>query len=853
MRAVTFGFLRHSLVLTSLVGWLLVGAIPGNVAGQTESAAKYVDHVYHDDDGDHRYVVYVPAGYRADRPVPGLMFLHGAGERGTDNRLQLDVGLSPYIQARRGDFPFLAIFPQCEDLHSRLLGGWSADSPDGARALKILDQVLADYRVTGDKVGLVGWSMGGYGAWNLAAAAPEKFSAVLALSGGGNPENVEPLKSVPVWAVHGELDRLIPPAESARMVDALNQAGGQATLTTLPGAGHDLFSSVFETNAAFDWLREPTKEPSLKTAANAPRYVPAPVPFVPAVEIPNAIAVRLGNKSLKSLSYGMVDIVPANALVGRLNDMFDSTTAAGRSFSVRFAGISYSARLARVEVQAFAPDRLSIQLGVVNANLMIAGTSISGARQSAQTGPINISVGYNGPVWLSMDVTPYIDTQERRVRLRLNGASFPIPPNNYAVSAPAGVSTQGFGMTQERVVSGLMGGLYGARGRVEGQVISIAPQILAQLEEQLRFPDSSPFLAGVWPLPVYAPRARLWPQEIRTDASGINLVMGLTAAAYDHRKPKEPRVARVEGATLNRLSDSGDLEVSLAPGILQPLTELVVDRDLARIDVLDAPNQSFAKLADRTFLEEVIPAVKSLPESTELRAEFAMREPMEAGSSAAGGPFAFRLPRSQLMVSTREAGQKKWTPFAEFTLSISQPVSPELLKPAFDRRQIKLAWAENPEVTVSGKLFGAAEGSDASLNTDRFKEEFVSAWKQWTSAAPAADSEVPDIVFGPTRLRLQGLEWNAPLVAARFATPGVRVTNLAEVPFTYETKGPYSGWGGPYTLKTGESHQFDIAYDLTYRRVTDGQVVLFTLANGSHSEFRTPKKGGPPQLFQAKP
>jgi hypothetical protein len=69
----------------------------------------------------------------------------------------------------------------------------------------------------------------------------------------------------------------------------------------------------------------------------------------------------------------------------------------------------------------------------------------------------------------------------------------------------------------------------------------------------------------------------------------------------------------------------------------------------------------------------------------------------------------------------------------------------------------------------------------------------------------------------------------------------------------YETKGPYSAWSQPFSLRPGESTHFNIAYPLLFRRVTaDNLVEMYTLPAGSYSEYRVPLSGGKAQLFQAK-
>ena len=110
-------------------------------------------------------------------------------------------------------------------------------------------------------------------------------------------------------------------------------------------------------------------------------------------------------------------------------------------------------------------------------------------------------------------------------------------------------------------------------------------------------------------------------------------------------------------------------------------------------------------------------------------------------------------------------------------------------------------------------------------------------------------AKVPDLDFGLTKLRLSNAGWATPHIFATFTPPGVKLTNLTEVDFIYETKGPYSDWSNAkYKLEPGKSHEFDISYPLTCRR--NGEI--YTLAPGSHSEFRVPLKGGDPRLFQAK-
>lgn len=843
-------FLRGGVVCLLLWGWLL--ALPA-------AAQQFVERSFQDAEGTHKYQVFIPAGYSAERPPPAILFLHGAGERGTDGKKQTLIGLGPYIKAWGPRFPFLAVFPQAEDTDGRLLTPWTAGQPDGERALKILDAAVKDYRIDPRRVALVGWSMGGYGAWSLGAAYPERWSAVVPISGGGDPAQVTRLKDVPVWAFHGARDALVPVSESRTLVEALQSAGGKVNFTEFPRGGHVIFEETFANENLLRWLADPVNGPQELAKTTTPLQV-APPPFVPALEIPDVVGIRLGNEALNALSYAAPQMIPPEMLQGRLNDMFDSTTAQGRSFSVRFSGISYYGQLERVQIRATGPNRVNVQLGLRNITLSIGGTYISGARQSARTGPINIGIGHNRTVWLSLDVAPTVEN--RQLRLRLLGSNFSIPPDTYYVTQPAGVSVQGLGMTQERVTSSVVSGLYGARYRVENEVRAIVPSIVQELERQLKLTDPGPIVAAMWPLPVFEPNLQAYPAKVSTDADGISVVLGITASSFDiAAAPGRVQTATVQGVSLADLKGV-DLGVAVAPDVMQPLSKLLIDDGLARINLLDLPEKSFHRLADRSTLEEVLPGLKDLGSDVAVRSVLKFRAPLEIGLSAAGGPaetagnaipLSFQIPQATVEVSTKaNMPEAKWIPFAAFDLQIGETMLASLQRPNHQHRLLDLAFQEGAKIEGSGRYVAEGVAPNTPLDSERFVSLFRESWTTWTQNQPTAATVVPDVEFARTKLRMQSLSRAGSGLAGSFEIPTIKLTNLSDEPFVYETKGPYSDWGGPYTLKPGESQEYKIPYPLTYRRSGAGLNEVYTLFTGTHSEFRVPASGGRPQLFTAR-
>ena len=105
-----------------------------------------------------------------------------------------------------------------------------------------------------ERIYLMGTSMGGYGAWQLAMTMPEYFAALIPICGGGMRWNVSRLLQIPVWAFHGTKDPTIPMEESVLLVDELNRIGGDARLTRLEGVGHNCWDYVYAQKELFEWV-----------------------------------------------------------------------------------------------------------------------------------------------------------------------------------------------------------------------------------------------------------------------------------------------------------------------------------------------------------------------------------------------------------------------------------------------------------------------------------------------------------------------------------------------------------------------------------------------------------------------
>ncbi len=212
-----------------------------------KSEHGFLNKVFKDKDEESKYVLFVPPSYKGDTAFPVILFLHGAGERGTDGKKQAKVGLGKAIKDKKQDFPFIVVFPQAQKT-------WQASSPDGKRAVAILDDVQKHYKIDPKRVYLSGLSMGGFGTWSMAAAMPTRWAAIVPICGGGNPKTADKIKDIPCWAFCGDADKLV--VGVRKMVDALKAAGGQPRYTEYPGVGHNSWDRAYATAELYVWLRK---------------------------------------------------------------------------------------------------------------------------------------------------------------------------------------------------------------------------------------------------------------------------------------------------------------------------------------------------------------------------------------------------------------------------------------------------------------------------------------------------------------------------------------------------------------------------------------------------------------------
>jgi predicted peptidase len=233
-----------------------------------ERAARYTGGEYKDE--EFKYRVLKPAKIEAGKKYPLVVFLHGAGERGDDNRLQLKYFPEMMAQAEyREKYPCFIIAPQCRERQSwagfgRRLSGSGIETNKPSDELKvvmqILDKPIKEEPIDTQRLYLTGLSMGGYGAWDWAIREPDRFAAIVPICGGGDDTKADRLVKLPIWAVHGDEDEAVPVERSRTLIAAIKKAGGNPKYTELKGVGHNSWTPAYtDPDGVVKWMFEQRK------------------------------------------------------------------------------------------------------------------------------------------------------------------------------------------------------------------------------------------------------------------------------------------------------------------------------------------------------------------------------------------------------------------------------------------------------------------------------------------------------------------------------------------------------------------------------------------------------------------
>lgn len=225
---------------------IALAAIAASTFAQAEQKAMKSDVTIA---SDLNYLLYTPKDYAgSNKTYPLVVWLHGGDQGGSDVEKLRSSGLPKMIEDGR-EFPFLVFSPQnpSEELLYPI-----------ERVASVLEAVVANHRVDRERIYLIGYSRGGFGAWSMAEQFPQTFAAVIPIAGGGirhylNRTN----EKAAFWAFHGSNDEVIPLSDTVVLVQRLKELKRNVRLTVLEDTDHQAVEGkVLNDEAMWTWLLE---------------------------------------------------------------------------------------------------------------------------------------------------------------------------------------------------------------------------------------------------------------------------------------------------------------------------------------------------------------------------------------------------------------------------------------------------------------------------------------------------------------------------------------------------------------------------------------------------------------------
>jgi predicted peptidase len=217
------------------------------------------------------YRILFPENYSPTEKYPLFIFLHGSGERGSDNEKQLMHGASVFLSAEaRTKYPSIVIFPQCPEK-----GFWApvnrskdafsylnSKKPTEPMALliRLIRETIKNEQVDKSRVYVSGLSMGGMGTFDLICRKPGLFAAAAPICGGVSVERLKKVKDMPIRIFHGTADNAVPVQHSKDAYNELKAKGAQkAEIILFDGVGHNSWDYAFKQNDFLEWFYKKSK------------------------------------------------------------------------------------------------------------------------------------------------------------------------------------------------------------------------------------------------------------------------------------------------------------------------------------------------------------------------------------------------------------------------------------------------------------------------------------------------------------------------------------------------------------------------------------------------------------------
>jgi predicted peptidase len=193
-----------------------------------------------------RYGLSVPGDYKPSPARPLVLALHpgGGGTAFYGDRYMRTI-FEPGLRV-------LGAIVIAPDVQTR---AWTDPQSEQA-VMALIKSIRDEFAIDQRRIVVVGFSLGGSGAWFLSARHPDLFTAAIVMA-GRTAEPVESLAKIPTYVIHSRDDDVVPFAQAEQRARALEQMKRPIRFDTLAGVGHyDMGGYLAALQNGGRWVRE---------------------------------------------------------------------------------------------------------------------------------------------------------------------------------------------------------------------------------------------------------------------------------------------------------------------------------------------------------------------------------------------------------------------------------------------------------------------------------------------------------------------------------------------------------------------------------------------------------------------
>lgn len=223
------------------------------------------------------YQIMFPQDYDNNSSYPLVVFLHGAGEKGTNNTSQMAFGPDTFGNYEaRTSYPAIVIFPQCPCSSAVQWSRREISTSGGERiftfpveeepnyamemVIELVRKLIDEEAVDTQRIYVTGLSMGGIGTFEFLYYAPDLPAAAAPMAGGYDSALVKTFpKEVAFRIHHGADDNVVPTRYSREMNLKLEELGYDVEYYEAEGRGHQ-WNYVLDDQSYIEWMFDQVRQ-----------------------------------------------------------------------------------------------------------------------------------------------------------------------------------------------------------------------------------------------------------------------------------------------------------------------------------------------------------------------------------------------------------------------------------------------------------------------------------------------------------------------------------------------------------------------------------------------------------------